>query len=365
MSHWARRAAWRFEARMRGGHALAADVGDDDGQLAVLAFDHVVVVARDLLAGDVDRLDLARPSKSGQRARQQPGLDLARHGHLLFQLLLGDLLLVQAGVLHLQGHLAGDDGQQLQFVDLVLAVVRALGQGHQPDQPALGDHGNQQLDAVVHQEPLFLDAGLELGLLAGDGLAVVQVLVASTASAQQRLAWSAGCRGQGLEHELLGVADRAAGGGRSPSVVRRIGHRSSGAGRLTEPGQVRSWRAPSAPSHQVDGHAGQVAGPRTGARRPCCSRASRWIRRGISLLNSSIRVGHVVARMVEAAVQAPLQAACAAGHSAAATARVRAGGDQGAGAPAPRTAPCRPATRRRPGRRARSGRSAGRRPGCA
>ena len=161
------------------------------------------------------------PGKVGQRTGQQSGLDLTGHRHLFFQLLLGHFFLVEAGILDLQGDLAGDDGQQLQLVDLVFLFTAAVRQGHQSDQPAMGDHGDQQLHPVFNQQGLFAETGLQGGLFPGDGLATFQLL-GFLGVGPVGLAMAGQGGGQGRQVQFLGIAWSSSSGrrgswGRSPA----------------------------------------------------------------------------------------------------------------------------------------------------
>jgi len=53
-----------------GGHALAADIGDDHTQLAVLPLDQIEIVTGNLFAADINGLHLY-PGKTGNGSRQQ------------------------------------------------------------------------------------------------------------------------------------------------------------------------------------------------------------------------------------------------------------------------------------------------------
>ena len=188
------------------GHSLAADVGDHQRQLAVVHLDHVVVVAADLLARQVLGRDIDA-LQGRQTAGQQTALDIAGHGHLFLEFLLGDLFFVQAAVLELQRDLAGDDGQQPDLVELVGFAVWLGRHGHQSDETIAGSHGYQQRDAHVSQQPLFAETFGQFGLFARDRLAP-RDLARRVRVDPERLAAVHGFPDRGREGEFMRAASR-------------------------------------------------------------------------------------------------------------------------------------------------------------
>src|SRR5262249_12376744 len=125
-----------------------------------------LVVGRELVAGHLR-----------QRLRQEAALDAAGQLQVALEALLGDGLLVQAGVLPGDGGLVGDAPGQLQSLlgELLAAVLGVeLDDAERLAVGAADRHAHDGADAEVHYRLAQLDAVVAAGVVGEEGLGGVE-----------------------------------------------------------------------------------------------------------------------------------------------------------------------------------------------
>ena len=172
------------------GHALAGDIGDEDGHPAVVVGQEVVVIAAHgaagrVVAGQVDAED------DGSAGGQQTALDVGGLFQFVGQEALGLFDLGQAGVFDADGGDVGHHGEQVEIVlgELVDEVRRI--EVDQPDDAGLGlqRHGENAADLLLDDAHAFGEGLIETGVADQQGGAFVEDAVADGGADLEALAF--------------------------------------------------------------------------------------------------------------------------------------------------------------------------------
>ncbi len=172
-----------------GGHALAGDVGYDEGNAAIGVGDEIVVIAADSAAGGVvaGQIEASDPGSGGG---EEAPLDFGGLGHFLGQEALGGFDFGEAGVFDADGGDVGHDGEEAEI--LLGEFVNEVGtvEIDEANDTVVGLEGDGQhaADLLFDDAHAFLEHFVEPGIADEEGIFLSQDTLANGGADEEALA---------------------------------------------------------------------------------------------------------------------------------------------------------------------------------